>query len=92
MLNSYEALLDCGEIRWLDRPPTCKSARVIVTVLPEVAPDELQKRMGRQPPAMLKGSMHIEGDLLVALASESEWAAQMERTARQLSGDPEAFR
>jgi hypothetical protein len=34
MLKSYEALLDHGQIRWLESPPDVEEARVIVTVLP----------------------------------------------------------
>jgi hypothetical protein len=34
MLKSYEALLDHGQIRWLDSPPDLEMARLIVTVLP----------------------------------------------------------
>lgn len=34
MLKSYEALLDHGQIRWLETPPDLEEARVIVTVLP----------------------------------------------------------
>ena len=34
MLKSYEALLDHGQIRWLESPPDLEMARLIVTVLP----------------------------------------------------------
>lgn len=34
MLKSYEAVLDHGQIRWLEAPPDLKEARLIVTVLP----------------------------------------------------------
>jgi|GEM_PF-2550980 len=40
MLKRYEALLDHGQIRWLESPPDVESARLIVTVLPTAHPDQ----------------------------------------------------
>lgn len=40
MFKSYEALLDHGQIRWLESEPDVEEARVIVTVLPSVFPNE----------------------------------------------------
>ena len=40
MLKSYEALLDHGQIRWLESPPDLNMARLIVTVLPPAHPDQ----------------------------------------------------
>ena len=40
MLKSYEALLDHGQIRWLESPPDLDMARLIVTVLPPAHPDQ----------------------------------------------------
>ena len=40
MLKSYEALLDHGQIRWLESPPDLELARLIVTVLP--SPPDIQ--------------------------------------------------
>ena len=40
MLKSYEALLDHGQIRWLETPPDLDMARLIVTVLPSAHPDQ----------------------------------------------------
>ena len=34
VLNSYKAILEKGQIKWLDTPPEINSARVIVTILP----------------------------------------------------------
>lgn len=41
MLKSYEALLDHGQIRWLESPPDLDMARLIVTVLPSSHPDQV---------------------------------------------------
>ena len=41
MLRSYEALLDHGQIRWLEAPPDIEEARLIVTVLPSSRPDQV---------------------------------------------------
>lgn len=92
MLQSYEAIYRNGELTWLDAAPPESEAKVIVTVLPaqktaiETAPQH------RQPPARLKGTARATGDIVSSLFSEQEWDAMFERTARQLAGDPEAFK
>lgn len=40
MMKSYEALLDHGQIRWLESPPDLEMARLIITVLPSGQPDQ----------------------------------------------------
>ncbi|MCF8152433.1 MAG: hypothetical protein K9J80_16965 [Sulfuritalea sp.] len=44
MLKSYEALLDHGQIRWLESPPDLDMARIIVTVLPSAHTDQAVTR------------------------------------------------
>ena len=92
MLKSYEAIYDHGRFRWLGTPPNVDKARVIVTVLPPQAieGDGLPKR--RHPPETLKGSTRILGDIVSSPYSDEEWEGMIERTARQLEGDPEAFK
>lgn len=93
MLKSYEAIYDHGQIHWLDTPPDVEEARIIVTVLPaQVARTEAKTPKRRRPPEKLKGSMKITGDIVSSLYSDEEWEAMFERTARQLEGDPEAFK
>ena len=66
MPNSYQALLENGQIKWLETPPDVISAKVIITVLPpeEVALSE--KKVGikkkRQLDFML-GEMTVPDDI-----------------------------
>lgn len=92
MLKSYEAIYDHGQIRWLEAPPDVEEARVIITVLEPSATDSPVKAKRRRPPAILKESTRITGDIVSSPYSEEEWEAMFERTARQLEGDPEAFK
>lgn len=46
----------------------------------------------RRPPPELRGSVTWAGDPLAPAVSEAEWDASFERTARQIAGDPEAFK
>ena len=92
MLKSYEAIYDHGQFRWMGTPPDVDSALVIVTVLPPQALEENSTQKRRQPPEKLKGSTRILGDIVSSPYSEEEWEAMFERTARQLEGDPEAFK
>ena len=40
MLASYQAVLDHGQVIWLDTPPDLTHAKIIVTVLPNnISPD-----------------------------------------------------
>ena len=45
----------------------------------------------RTPSASLKDAVTISGDLLDPTLSDEEWNASLDRTARQIAGDPEAF-
>jgi hypothetical protein len=92
MLKTYEAIYDHGKIHWLSEPPRGEHLRVVVVVeQPETAvPAPPQKR--RLPPPALKNSVKWIGDPLEPAISEEEWEASFERTARQIAGDPEAFK
>ncbi|MEO5350317.1 MAG: hypothetical protein H7836_11810 [Magnetococcus sp. YQC-3] len=92
MLRSYEAILDHGKVEWLSGPPPGEYLRVVVVVEQpgSVAPAPPRKR--RIPPPELKDSVKCLGDLLEPVISEEEWEASLERTARQIAGDPEAFK
>ncbi|MBF0181067.1 MAG: hypothetical protein HQM03_13680 [Magnetococcales bacterium] len=93
MLKSYEAIYDRGQFRWLGPPPDIEQARVIVTVLPPQQTIAHEKPISRPLPSdKIKGSTRIPGDIVASPYSEKEWEAMFERTARQLEGDPEAFK
>ena len=91
MLKSYEAIYDHGQFRWLGTPPDVEKARVIVTVLPPQALEGEASQGRRHPPEKLKKTTRISGDIVASPFSEAEWEGMLERTARQIKGDPEAF-
>ena len=35
MLQSYQAVIEQGQLKWLDTPPQMQNARLIVTFLPD---------------------------------------------------------
>lgn len=88
MLKSYEAIYDRGHLKWLADAPAVETARVIVTVLTETT----APRKVRQPPPELKGSVTWLGDPFEPAIPIEEWEASLDRTARQIAGDPEAFK
>ncbi|MEO5332365.1 MAG: hypothetical protein H7839_10110 [Magnetococcus sp. YQC-5] len=92
MLKSYEAIVDHGKIEWLSGPPSGDRLRVVVVVEQPVSVTPAPPRKRRLPPPELKDSVKYLGDLLEPVISEEEWEASLERTARQIAGDPEAFK
>ena len=92
MLKGYEAIYDQGKIHWVDAPPELANARLIITVLPESAEPTETAPKPRMPPEKLKGKTRVLGDAVSSLYTEEEWEAMFERTARQIEGDPEAFK
>jgi hypothetical protein len=73
MLQSYEAIYDHGQFQWIGDEPAVAKARVIVTVLPEIASSAPGMRR-RQPSPRVKGT-RIIGDIMLPAAAESEWDA-----------------
>ncbi|WP_130472962.1 hypothetical protein [Candidatus Magnetaquicoccus inordinatus] len=92
MLNSYEAVLDHGTVRWLGTPPAVERAPLIITVLPGKVTEDQHDSQFRRPPDKIKGRLHIAGDIVESPYSEEEWSSMSERTLRQLEGDPKAFK
>lgn len=91
MLKSYEAIVDHDKIQWLSEPPAGDRFRVLVVVeQPEPSSSAVKKK--RLPPPELKNSVQYVGDITESLFPEREWEAMFERTARQIEGDPEAFK
>lgn len=66
MLNSYEAIIKNGQIKWLTSEPQVSSARVIVTILEDTTP--LIRR--RIPPASIAGKGKTLGDLVSPIIEE----------------------
>lgn len=73
MLQSYEAIYDHGQIRWLTDKPLVEEARVIVTMLPTQASAVSQVR--RSPSARIAGKGAILGDIVAPVVPEGDWDA-----------------
>lgn len=73
MLQSYEAIYDHGQIRWLGDSPPSEKSRVIVTLLPPQ--DQQTPRFQRVPSPRVAGKGRILGDIMAPAASADEWDA-----------------
>ena len=71
MLQSYEAIYDHGQIRWLGDSPPPEKSRVIVTLLPPQG--QQAPPFGRVPSPRVAGKGRILGDIIAPAASVDEW-------------------
>ncbi len=65
MLQSYQAIMEQGHLKWLDTPPPVNNARVIVTVLSEeINPVKSVKKYanGERKLGFMQGEMTIPDD------------------------------
>lgn len=70
MLKSYEAVYENGQLTWIAEQPSAHSARVIVTVVEEVA---LSQSKRRTFPGSMAGQVKILGDIVGPIADEEDW-------------------
>lgn len=70
-LQSYEAIYDHGQMKWLSDRPQVDEARVIVTILSGkcIAPTP----MSHQPSERIAGKGKILGDILSSVAPIEDW-------------------
>ena len=89
MLKSYEAIYEQGQFKWINETPVIQNARVIITILEEILPENKK----RQPPPELKDSVVWNCDPFAPEMSDDAWEeTALDRTARQIAGDTEAFK
>ena len=66
MSNNYQALLENGQIKWLETPPNVTSARVVITVLPPekdaISSKKLKSGRKRQL-GFMQGKMTVPDDI-----------------------------
>lgn len=61
MLKTYEAILNNGQLTWLDTPPTASHAKVFVTVMADDKP--LQKEQKERKLGFMRGEIHVPDDI-----------------------------
>ena len=70
MLQSYEAIYDHGQMKWVgDRPPV-EEARVIVTIL-SAAPSASSVK--HEPSSLIAGKGKVLGDIVSPAAPTEDW-------------------
>lgn len=71
MLQSYEAIYDHGQIRWLADKPTVDNVHVIVTMLSPQAHAGTEHT--RVPSARIAGKGRILGEIVAPAVPDDEW-------------------
>ena len=75
--------------RLIDLPKLPPNTRLEAIFLLLEEPMTLHSK--RMPPSNLKGSVTTSSGPFDPILSDAEWDASLDRTARQVAGDPEAF-
>lgn len=73
MLQSFEAIYDHGQLKWLGDEPPIEAARVIVTLLPSPGNTPSQTRHTPSPVISRKGK--ITGDIVAPVIPANDWNA-----------------
>ncbi|MEN8443645.1 MAG: hypothetical protein ABG776_01395 [Cyanobacteria bacterium J06555_13] len=77
MLESYEAVYENGQLKWLNEQPVVDSARVIVTVLEDLALNAVDtaahSAKRRFPPDAIAGKGKTLGDIVSPIVPEEDW-------------------
>jgi hypothetical protein len=69
MLQSYEAIIENGQVKWLTDEPKISNARVIVTILS----DTTLQPPRRVPASAIAGKGKTLGDLVNPMIEEQDW-------------------
>jgi hypothetical protein len=70
MLNSYEAIYENGQIKWLTDRPQISTAKVLITVLEETSGIPIKRRV---PPSLIAGKGETLGDIISPMVDEEDW-------------------
>jgi len=70
-LQSYEAIYDHGQMKWLGDRPDVEEARVIVTILSDKS--IVPTAMRHKPSALIAGKGKILSDILSPAAPIEDW-------------------
>lgn len=69
MFQSYEAIIENGQVKWLTDAPKISKARVIVTILSDTTPQPSR----RVPANTIAGKGKTLGDLVSPMIEEQDW-------------------
>lgn len=72
MLQSYEAIYDHGQMKWIGDCPQVDKAHVIVTVLADALPTVPAGQ--RVPSSRIAGKGKVLGDIVSPVASVDDWS------------------
>lgn len=70
-LQSYEAIYDHGQMKWLGDEPQVEKARVIVTILSGLS--AIATSVKQQPSTRIAGKGKIIGDIISPAAPIEDW-------------------
>jgi hypothetical protein len=70
-LQSYEAIYDHGQMKWLGDKPQIEEARVIVTILSGLS--GITTALKHQPSMRIAGKGKIMGDIISPAANIEDW-------------------
>lgn len=71
MLQSYEAIYEHGQMKWLGEQPPVEEARVIVTILSDKTPSA--SRVEHKPSPRIAGKGKVLGDIILPAAPSEDW-------------------
>lgn len=83
---------DQGNLTGLPKLPPNQRLEAIFLLLDDDTDTASPPTTRRKPSSILKGSVTVLDDLTKPTLSDEEWEASLDRTARQIDGDPEAFK
>ena len=69
MFQSYEAIIENGQIKWLKDLPEVSKARVIVTILSDETPQPKRRKVA----SSIAGKGRTLGDLVRPIVEEQDW-------------------
>lgn len=89
-MQSYEAIYEHGQLKWLGDKPETRKARVIVTIVSIEADDKIPKR--HRPSAKIAGKGKVLGDIIAPASPPDEWEEASEPPLEGAEAARTAFR
>lgn len=74
ILQSYEAIYEHGEMKWLGDKPPVKQAHVIVTILSDKEAIAISSQKKHEPSPVIAGKGTILGDIITPVSPAENWS------------------